>query len=263
MNYLRKTLILLTALHWSFATAQPGGEAGEPSPEELDAAFSSEDAAREAAAFTDAIILQGTIDPLGEMTAAADLVFRGSVHSKSFVYDADGIPYTHTTFLIADLLKGSWPDGELTLVQPGGPAQDGSKKMLLVSSAEHFNVGEEELLFIELESGSQEAPRHMEVQQRFRIYEGKVYSEEGRGVAIKAAANGSGRRLVLSRDRHPSEHFRQIHIGPHTLKRNYGSIRGQPGAVLFSESARARSASREQSYTDSVDIETFSAAIAK
>jgi hypothetical protein len=263
VSYLRAALILLMSLHGHPATAQPVGEAAEPSPEELDAAFTSEDAAREAAAFSDAIIDQGAVDPLQEMTDAADLVFRGNVNSQSYVYDAGGVPYTHTTFVIAEILKGPYPDGEITLIQEGGPAQDRDDKILLVSSSLLFNLGDEELLFIDLDSNNPNARERATVNQRYRIFEGKVYSEDGRGITVERVERGSGRRLVLSDDRHPSASFRQIRIGDHTLTRNFGRDSEQRDSVADPEQANARVASIVRSYTDSVDVETFSDAIAK
>lgn len=263
MKYVRTAALLLLCLQWHLATAQPGGEAGEPSPEELDAAFTSADAAREAAAFSKVIINAGEDDPLREMTETADLVFRGSVSSQSVVYDANGIPFTHTTFAIDAILKGHYPDGEITLVQEGGPAQDRKDKILLVSSSLLFNIGDEELLFIDLDQDNPKARERATVHQRFKIYEGKVYSEDGRGITLEPDDRGAGRRLTLSDDRHPSEYFRQIRIGDHTLTKNFGPEIGKPDPVPRSTRANVRSSPVARSYTDSVDVKTFSEAVAQ
>jgi hypothetical protein len=263
VNQLRMALALLVGLQWGIATAQPGGEAGEPSPEERDAAFTSEDAAREAAAFSAAIIDQDAVDPLGEMTDAADLVFRGNVSAQSVVYDADGVPFTHTTLTIQEILKGAHPDGDITVVQEGGPARDHADKILLVSSSMLFNAGEEDLLFIDLDADNPNPHQRVTVNQRYRIYEGRVYSEDGRGITIEPVGSGSGRRLMLSDDRHPAAYFRQIRIGGHALTRNFGSDVGKPDAVARPQKARERVESVVRSYTDSVDVQTFSEAVAK
>jgi hypothetical protein len=263
VSYLRLALVLLLCLHWNLATAQAVGEAAEPSPEELDAAFSSEDAAREAAAFSDTIIGQGALDPLQQMTDAADLIFRGNVSSQSFVYDAGGIPHTHTTFVIAEIIKGRYPNGEITLVQEGGPAQDQDDRILMVSSSVLFNPSDEELLFIHLDPDNPIEHERATVSQRYRIYEGKVYSEDGRGITVEPVEGGSGRRLVLSDDRHPAAYFRQIRIGDHTLTRNFGRDSEQRDSVPDPEQANAHVVSIVRSYADGVDVETFSDAIAQ
>lgn len=263
VSHARFAMLLLFSLHCSFAAAQPGGEAGELSPEQRDAAFTPEDAAREAAAFSAAIIEQGAADPLGEMTAAADLVFRGSVSAQSVVYDADGIPFTHTTFAIEEILKGSRPEGEITLVQQGGPDRDHADKILLVSTSTLFNTGEDEVLFIDLDADNPNPSQRATVNQRYRIYEGRVYTEDGRGISIEPVGSGPGRRLVPSDDRHPSEYFRRIRIGGHTLTRHFGEEVGESTAAPRPQRETARVEPVARSYIDSVDVASFTAAIAE
>jgi hypothetical protein len=263
VNHVGIALLLLISLHCGTAAAQPVGEAGEPSPEQRDAAFTAEDAAREAASFSATIIDQDAVDPLGEMTDAADLVIRGSVSSESVVYDADGTPFTHTTFAIEEILKGSHPDGEITLVQQGGPARDDADKILIVSTSMLFNAGDEEVLFIDLDADNPNPRHHATVNQRYRIYEGRVYSEDGRGITVKPVGSGSGRRLVLSEDRHPSEYFRLVRIGGHTLTRKFGGDSGKSDPVPRPQGVSVRSEPVGRSYTDSVDVASFSEAIAE
>lgn len=263
VNLARFALLLLFSLHCGLAAAQPVGESGEPSPEERDAAFTPEDAAREAAAFSDVIIENGAVDALGAMTDAADLVFRGSVSSQSVVYDADAVPSTHTTFLIEEILKGSHPDGEITLVQQGGPARDHADKILLVSTSMLFNTGDEEVLFIDLDADNPNPRQRATVNHRYRVYEGRVYSEDGRGISIEPVGSGSGQRLVLSDDRHPSGYFRLVRIGGHTLTRHFGGDAGKSDSAPRPQREGARVDPVGRSYTDSVDVASFSAAIAE
>ena len=184
MTFSRTALAIFLILSWHIAVAQINGEEGEPTPEYLDATFTSEDAARVAAGFSDQIIGDSSADPVGDMTNAADLVFRGSVLSQTYVYDAAGTPSTHTTFLIMELLKGDHQSDEITLVQPGGPSQFDSDEVMMVSTARYFNVGEEELLFMGLDPESQVESRRATVLSRFRIYENKIYNEDGHGVIV-------------------------------------------------------------------------------
>lgn len=272
MNYFKMALVVVIGCHWTLALAQAGGEASEPSPEALDAAFTSEDAAREAAAFSDEIIEPGVLDPLQAMAGDSNLVFRGRVKSQSYAYDTDGTPSTHTTIVIDGVIKGDYPDGEITLTQQGGPSQSDPDEVLMVSTAQYFNVGEEELLFLNVDPDNRTALDRAHVDQRFRIYQDKVYSEDGHGVILEPVAGGSGHRLALSRDRHPSKRFNTIRIGSHTLTKNFSDdeqfdsiapsgdkATGRSG----DEAAFARATENKPSYTESVDVSTFTAAIVK
>lgn len=238
------------------AGAQPAGEASEPSPEELDAAFTEEDAAREAAAWSDVIINRSRPDPLTAMTASADLVIRGKVVSQEYVYDERGLPFTHTTLKISEVLEGSYSAPEVTIVQEGGPAKDNPENIVMVSDAHYFNEGEDELLFLEINPG--EAPlRRILIEQRFRIYNDQVYDENGRGVLLEANEEGKGYRLGLSRNRNPAPRFSQIHIGPHTLIKNFGEEDRAPD----SGGGQAQPQRTVPGYQSSVNVTTFSAAI--
>ena len=52
-------------------------------------------------------------------------------------------------FSISEKLKGEGTKNQLTLVQRGGPAQNDPDKIMMTSHAHYFNVGEEEVLFLE------------------------------------------------------------------------------------------------------------------
>lgn len=259
MNY-RQLYLAVSALvlisGWAGAQPEPEGEAAEPSPEELDAAFTEEDAAREAAAWSDVVVDRGRPDPLEAMTASADLVFRGTVVSQEFVYDEKDLPWTHTTFAISETLKGSHSSPKITLIQEGGVSKHNPENIVIVSDAHYFNEGEAELLFLKLDP-ARSGPRRSAIEKRFRIHDGKVYDENGRGVLLDVGEDGETRRLGLSRDRNPAPRFRQVHIGPHTLTKNFGERHGVPD--IGGESPRER---RDiPGYQSSVDIATFAAAI--
>lgn len=236
--------------------AQPAGEANEPSPEELDAAFTEEDAAREAAAWSDVVIDRSRPDPLTGMTASADLVIRGTVVSQDYVYDEKGRPFTHTTLAISEVLKGSHTAPEVTIVQEGGPAKDNPDNIVIVSDHQYFNEGENELLFLDINSG-EAAPSRVAIEQRFRIFNGQVYDEHGRGVLLEAREEGKGYRLGLSRNRNPAPRFAQIHIGPHTLTKNFDSEDGAPD----SGGGETKPERDVPGYRSSVNVSDFSAAI--
>lgn len=214
--------------------AQPGGEATEPSPEYLDAAFTSEDADRVAAGFSDELIASPPGDLLDNMMQAADLVFRGTVLSQSYEYDASDTPYTHTTFSIAESLKGDYSSTELTLVQPGGPSRENSDRIMMASNSQFFSVGEEELLFMNLDTQNPRQTLRATVASRFRIHEGRMYNEDGFGVIVVPLEDGSY-RLDVSETRSTAEHFRKINIGTHWLNKHVvdgddDSLDGLPAA---------------------------------
>ncbi|MDZ7785303.1 MAG: hypothetical protein U5K56_20910 [Halioglobus sp.] len=256
VNFRHFLVIPAFLLLCNWAGAQPLGEVAEPSPEELDAAFTEEDAAREAAAWSDVVIDRSRPDPLERMTSSADLVFRGAVASQEVVYYENDLPYTHTTLSITEVLKGSHPGSQITLVHEGGPAKDNPENIVMVSDARHFDEGENELLFVDVNPG-ESAPRKVSVEHRFRIYNGKVYDEHGHGVLLEPGEEGKGYRLGLSRDRNPAPRFSQIHIGPHTLTKNFGKEDSAPDSGGGEPQARRV----VPGYQSSVDITTFSAAI--
>lgn len=258
MTY-RQLLLAVPAffLLCNWAGAQPFGEASEPSPEELDAAFTEEDAAREAAAFSDVVIDRSNPDPLGRMTSEADLVFRGTVVSQEVVYDENDLPFTHTTFAISEVLEGSYSVPQITVVQEGGPVKNDPENIVMVSDAEYFTEGESEVLFLDLHPEQTRQERRISIENRFRIYGGKVYDEHGRGLLLMPTEEGKGYRLGLSRDRNPAPRFSQIHIGPHTLTKNFEEKDSAPDSGGGEPQARRV----VPGYQSSVDITTFSAAI--
>lgn len=256
MSY-RQLLLAIPAvfLLLDWASAQPVGEASEPSPEELDAAFTQADAAREAAAWSDVIIDRSRPDPLAAMTTAADLVFRGTVASQEFVYDENGLPFTQTTFSISEILKGSHPSPEITLLQEGGVAKDNPENIVMVSDAEYFSEGESELLFLSIDPDAT-PPQRVSIEQRFRIYNDQVYDQHGRGILLEPREEGKGYRLGLSTDRNPAPRFARIHIGPHTLTKNFGQKDDRPDSGGETPDRRT-----VPGYNSSVDVAMFSAAI--
>ena len=148
--------------------AQAAGEDSEPTPEQIDAAFTSEDAAREAARWSKTIRQRDERSALERLSEEADLIFHGTVHSQEVHYRGNDIPFTHTRFAISDLVKGEVDGGFFTLVQEGGPDRLDPQKVLLVSKSEYFARDEEELLFIAFDAAT---GSHM-VRERFRIMEG-------------------------------------------------------------------------------------------
>ena len=179
-----RRIVVFLLLSCTTVPAWSAGEDAEPTPEYLDATFSADDAARVAAGFSAAIVAVPTGDQLGSMTAAADLVFRGTVVAQAYQYDADDIPSTLTTIAVTQRLKGEYASDELTLVQPGGPSRLDGDKLMVTSTAQYFNVGEEEILFMGLDPENPVQALQATVLNRFRIYEDHIFNEDGNGVTV-------------------------------------------------------------------------------
>jgi hypothetical protein len=249
VTLLKTVLPILLGLYCVGAVAQPSGEENEPTPEFLDATFSGTDAERVAAGFSDVIVERASQDDIGSMTDAAELVFRGTVQSQSYSYDELGVPSTSTTFAITAQLKGDHPADNITLVQPGGPSQSDSNQVLMVSNARYFAVGEEELLFVDGSSNNAVSPDQTNLLSRFRIYENKLYNDDGYGILLKPAKDGGKPQLIQSRDRNPAARFRRFNLGSHRMTKNFGGEDTDgPGTTRKPES-------------NGVDVDTFSALI--
>ena len=254
MTYFRTAIIILFGLYWSMAAAQ---ESAEMTNEERDAAWTAEDAAREAAQRVPATVTAdaGPVDVLGQLTGEADVIFRGTVHYQSVVYDADGVPFTQTSFAVTDKLKGDIGGDQFTLVQEGGPGRNDGDPSLMTSNSRNFDVGEEELLMLGAEAGN--GVRYVQI--RLRIYGGQVYDEDGRGVFVKPVSGGNGHILELSADRNPAPRFREIHVGSHTLYKNFDDNRVKYPDMAADGEIFSRPVG--PSYTGSSNVGTLIAAI--
>ncbi len=222
----KSLLVLLLGLSGLAAVAQPDGESGEPTPEEIDAAFTAEDAARVAAGFSGETAGGAYSNPLESMADSSDLVFRGTVVTQTYEYDAAGIPHTRTTFSITESLKGEHSSSQFVLVQPGGPDREDSDRVMMVSDAHYFNVGEEELLFVNLDPQNPHATLRATVNNRFRILRDKVYNEDGYGVAVEPLLGGAY-RLSLGNRHGAEQRFSRINIGSHRLDKRFAGEDGQ------------------------------------
>ena len=254
MTYFRTAIIILLGLSWSMAVAQ---ESTEMTNEERDTAWTADDAAREAAQRIPAAAAADPIDVLGKLTGEADVIFRGTVLYQAVVYDAGGVPFTQTTFAVTDKLKGGISGDQFTLVQEGGPGQNDGDPNMMSSNSRHFNTGEEELLLLGAEAGN--GVRYVQI--RFRIYGGQVYDEDGRGVFVKANSDGNGHILGLSSDRNPDALFSEIHVGSHTLYKNFGDDDESPQGGEGANGMGVSDAVAGPSYTEGADVGTLIAAI--
>lgn len=224
MQVLRTILFLAGCLAGIAGLAQASGEASEPTPEQVDAAFSPEDAAREAARWSKDVRPRDQRSALERLSEEADLIFHGTVHSQAVEFRGNGIPFTHTTFAIIDLVKGNADGGFFTLEQEGGPDRVDPEKVLLVSTSEYFAPGEEEVLFVAFDDAT---GRHM-VRERFRIVDGLTYNANGRGVVLEQGPAGSRAGLRLTRGRSADARFRTVPIGKTALYKQFGDDTDNP-----------------------------------
>ncbi len=246
---------VFSAFYLSFAAAEPFGEENEPSLESLDEPYTEEGAARLAAGFSSEVIEATPADSVKNMSNAADLIFIGNVVEQSYVYDDANLPSTHTTFSVTDILKGGYPAAELTLIQQGGPLLSGDGGFM-VSTTRHFNIGEEEVLFVNLDSNNETERNRITIASRFRIHNNHVYNGDGYGVIMGPSGN-----LTLSYDRHPSKHFKQINMGTHTLTKHH-SVDNDGNPDSDGETGRSvQPAGNRKPYANSMDLAAFSALI--
>ncbi len=255
--HLSAALLLLTFSTWT--TAQPVGEAEELSPEERDAAFTEADAAREAERWSDEVVERGPADPLAKMSAEADLVIRGTVIGQEVVYDEKDVPFTHTTLSITEVLEGNYTGSQITVVQEGGPAKQKPENVLILSHTHYFTPGREELLFLELNPDSPYPYSQVVINKRFSVHNGKVFSENGRGLIYTQTDEAPGYKLSWSGDRNPHPRFSEFKIGPHEFSKQFrereqqGESPGQPVSGLQREA--------RPGYQAGVDITTFKNAL--
>lgn len=243
MHSFRKVVLYLACLTTGIAGfAQAAGEASEPTPEQIDAAFTPEDAAREAARWSKTVRPRDERSALERLREEADLIFHGTVHSQEVHYRGNDIPFTHTRFAISDLVKGEADGGFFTLVQEGGPDKYDPQKVMLASKSEYFATGEEEVLFIVFD---QTTGTHR-VRERFRILEGLTYNANGRGVVVEQGAPGAKARLRLTRGRNADERFRTVPMGSTALYKRFGDDDENPDGDLGGAAAQPRRAAPAQ-----------------
>lgn len=255
-NHRKIAAILLFSSLSAWAVAQPDGEL---TPEQLDAAFTTEDAAREAALWSDEDIVRAPVDPLARMSAESDLVVLGTVTGQEVVYDDRDIPFTHTTLAITEVVDGSYEGGLITLVQEGGPLKHKPENVLILSHTHYFTPGEEELLFLALDPDNPYPQQQVLIKHRFGVLNGKVFSENGRGLILAASEEPPGYTLSFSRDRNPHPRFTDFKIGPHEFSKQF-TQRGYQSEAPGQPVAGGRPDTRP-GYQAGVDIGTFKNAL--
>ena len=262
MKYrIQLSAVLFLSLIANGSVAQPAGEAGEIPPEVLDANFTEADAAREASLWRERTVERTPADPLAEMSAAADLVVRGTVTGQEVVHDAGGTPYTHTTLDISEVLEGGYGGSEITVVQEGGPLRDKPDEVLILSHTHYFTPGQEELLFLQLNPDSPHPYSRVVIKNRFGVLNGKVFNENGRGLIYTEQEEAPGYTLSLSRNRHPHPRFSDFKIGPHEFSKRFSERDEEVGNNDYPASTPLKRV--RPGYQAGVDVSTFKNALAR
>jgi hypothetical protein len=126
---------------------------------------------------------------LAERAAASDLVFRGSVESVAVTLsepsaraESARIPFTLVTYRVHDVIHGASPGSRLTLRFIGG--LDPHSGLTLGSSmTPDFEPGDEDLLFVR-DNTTSLCPLVGQLSGRLRVAEGRVFSDDGRALAL-------------------------------------------------------------------------------
>ncbi len=120
---------------------------------------------------------------------AAEFVFAGTVERVDYAFsdDAGGkasrIPHTFVTYRIEKILKGSTKDDTITLRFIGGRGDQAA--FLMVSGMPMFDVGDRDVLFVR-DNGASACPLVDCAAGRYRLIQGKVFSEDGQAVEVDA-----------------------------------------------------------------------------
>lgn len=120
---------------------------------------------------------------LAQMTAEADLVFRGVAEQVQYVLSAPGgpeatrVPYTFVTYRISDVLRGQAPGETITLRFIGG-LDTRDDTFMAPTITPTIEAGDEDIMFV---TGNTEAmvPLVGDLSGRFRIVDDQVYTEMG------------------------------------------------------------------------------------
>jgi len=229
----------------SITFSQPVGEEYEPTPEELDAAFSASDYEAMKAGYSKKIYSNRIEIKADNLLAQADVVIEGVVTNIHYRYGKNDFPTAHTEITVTRVLKGTFDDPVLVITQPGGPSREG-KQGYMVSNVHFFDVGEGELLFLDFPWEN-----NTRIINRFRIYQGKMYNVDGYGLLMDA--NGV---LRLSRDRNPAERFETINMGTHRLWKKFSEPEINADASN-PDAANTLSPVVSASYSESISVDEF------
>jgi hypothetical protein len=128
---------------------------------------------------------------LSTLSDAANVIVRGKVVAVKYRNSAGGrngsrgVPYTFVTYAVSSVLQGANPGKTLTLRFVGGA--DGRGSFVDAEGVPHFQVGEEDILFV-VGNGERGCPLVMCEFGRFRILNDTMY--EAHGAPVVSVGNG-------------------------------------------------------------------------
>jgi len=155
---------------------------------------------------------------LSAMTASANLVFQGRVASVDYRMLSAGnngraLPFTFVRYQISRVLHGETSTRTITLRFLGG--SDGRGRFLSVSDMPRFQVGDEDILFVQ--NNGTNCPLVKCMDGRFRVHNGQLH--DAHGSPVQSVANGrivSGGRppAELLKFRYPAPSFDELIKNP-------------------------------------------------
>jgi hypothetical protein len=141
---------------------------------------------------------------LDRLVAHGDLIFEGTLSEIRYrltdkrTPDQPQVPYTFVTYQIEMVHKGTFAQPTITLVFIGGPAGP-EGRMLRMHDAPLFSVGQRDLLFVN-GNGHLLCPLAGCARGRFRIVDGRVYTESGNAVVRNTNGELTAGPPVLGED---------------------------------------------------------------
>ena len=124
---------------------------------------------------------------LSSMTASADLVFQGRVTGVDYRMLSAGnngraLPFTFVRYQISRVIRGETSTRTITLRFLGG--SDGQGRFLDVSDTPKFQVGDEDVLFVQ--NNGSNCPLVQCIDGRFRVLKGQLHDGQGSPVSSVA-----------------------------------------------------------------------------
>ena len=117
------------------------------------------------------------------------------------------------------------------------------------------------LLFLALDPDSPYPQLQVQIKNRFGMLNGKLFSENGRGLVLTETDEAPGYTLSFSKDRNPHPRFTDFQIGPHAFSKQFtqrGDQNESPGQPVTLGRPESR-----PGYQAGVDIATFKNALAR
>ncbi|MGE3166977.1 MAG: hypothetical protein AB7O52_18890 [Planctomycetota bacterium] len=130
---------------------------------------------------------------LEQIVQESDLVFRGVVQDIQYVLSQPGeeqlrVPFTFVTYRVTDVLRGS--AGSTVTLQFIGGVDPRDSRLMSSSITPRIDLGDEDILFVQGNTKRQ-CPLVGDIQGRFRVVNGQVYTEMGNSIVLTEAGTAA------------------------------------------------------------------------